>query len=236
MRETPWRQALQQVYLPPEPRNKRDFLERFPRAELSTMRFLFTQAAYLRPWSWLVSVGIFLSALYVTQHYMSHNVWLVSALLPFAALSTVTELNRSARHRMEELELSARFSLKNLLLARLTLLGLGNLVLLSALLPVMVWWSELPLGEMGCFLLAPYCLTSLLCLIISRRFRRGEMAALCTLAAVAVSGLCFLWQELPVMMGHGDSVGVYIVTFLLLALTIWEYRRYLFSGEELVWN
>ena len=136
MRDKPWKQGLQQVYLPPAARKKQEFLKQFQQPELSSLRFLVTQGAYLRPWSWLVSVGILVIALLITQNNNPQEVWRVSALLPFAALATVTELSRSARYHMEELEMSARFSLKTLLMARLTLLGLGNLVLLAVLLPL----------------------------------------------------------------------------------------------------
>lgn len=237
MRDKPWKQGLQQVYLPPAARKKQDFLKQFQQPELSTFRFLLTQAAYLHPWSWLVSVGILVAALLITGNQVSEDVWLVSALLPFAALATVTELSRSARYHMEELEMSARFSLKTLLMARLTLLGLGNLLLLAVLLPLVARWSQLPLAQTGCMLLCPYCLTSLICLMLSRRFRGSEVVFLCAVAAAAVSGLCYLWQDAWLVLETGnDPVALAVFTLLLLALMIWEYRRYLFCGEELVWN
>lgn len=237
MRDKPWKQGLQQVYLPPAARKKQEFLKQFQQPELSTFRFLLTQAAYLRPWSWLVSVGILMAALLITQNYRPEEVWLVSALLPFAALATVAELSRSARYHMEELELSARFSLKTLLMARMTLLGLGNLILLGVLLPLVAGRSQLPLVQTGCILLCPYCLTSLICLMLSCRFRGNEVVFLCAMAAAAVSGLCCLWQNACLVMETGNHpVTLAGCTLLLLGLMIWEYRKYLFCGEELVWN
>lgn len=237
MRDKPWKQGLQQVYLPPAARNKQAFLKQFQQPELSTFRFLLTQAAYLRPWNWLVSVGILVAALLITRNYNPQEVWRVSALLPFAALATVTELSRSARYHMEELELSARFSLKTLLMARLTLLGLGNLVLLAVLLPLVAGWSQLPLAQTGCMLLCPYCLTSLICLVLSRRVRGSKVVFLCAVAAAAVSGGCSLWQSAwPVLETGNHPVTLAGLTLLLLGLMIWEYGTYLCCGEELVWN
>lgn len=237
MRDHMWKRGLQQVYVPPAPQKKQEFLRQFRQPELSMFRFLITQAAYLRPWNWLLSVAIFMLVLWMTQSQQPREIWMVPALLPFAALATVTELTRSARYHMEELEMSARFSLKTLLMARLTLLGLGNLLLLAVLFPLVAGWSELPMAMTGCFLLCPYCLTSLLCLMISRRFRGGEVVFLCAMAAVAVSGLCFLWREMPLVVLEGNSVVSWAgITLLLLALMLWEYGRYLLCGEELVWN
>lgn len=237
MRDIPWKRGLQQIYLPPAPRKKQEFLAQLQQPELSTFRFLLTQVTYLRPWNWLVSVGIFVAALLITSNQASEDVWLVSALLPFTALATVTELSRSARYHMEELELSALFSLKTLLMARLTLLGLGNLLLLGVLLPLVAGWSQLPLAQTGCMLLCPYCLTSLICLMLSRRFRGSEVVYLCAVAAAVVSGLCYLWRDVWLVLEKGNGpVALAVFTLLLLALMIWEYRRYLFCGEELVWN
>ena len=229
-----WKKAFSLLYQPPAPQRKGVFLERLEPPGLSTVEFLFSQLFYLRPWNWLLGVAIFAAALFLMEAQVPEQIRLVSALLPFAALSTVTELHRSARCRMEELEMASRFSLKTLLLARLTLLGLGNLLLLCALFPVMTWWGKLPLAETGFYLLCPYCLTSLLCLMITRRVRGSESVYLCAGAAAAVSVLCSMWQEKPSVLFQEAGYGG--VTLLLLALMVWEYRRYLICGEELVWN
>ena len=231
------KRGLRQVYQPPTPRKKQEFLAQFTPSGLSTTQFLFTQAAYLRPWSWLVSVAIFLAAVFITQNLQPWDVWIVSALLPFAALTTVTELSRSARYHMEELEMSARFSLKSLLMARMTLLGLGNLVLLAVLLPMVVVWSELPVAVTGCVLLCPYCLTAVLCLVILRRRRHGENLYLCAGAAVAVSLLFGLADRFTVLTRTISSAADHAgLSLLLLALMVWEYRKYLVNMEEYAWN
>lgn len=130
-----WKKAFSHLYQPPAPQRKGAFLERLEPPGLSTGEFLFSQLFYLRPWNWLLAAAIFVAGLFLMKNQLPQQIRLVSALLPFAALSTVTELHRSARCRMEELEMASRFSLKTLLLARLTLLGLGNLLLLCALFP-----------------------------------------------------------------------------------------------------
>lgn len=231
------KRGLRQVYQPPTPRKKQEFLAQFTQPELSTTQFLLTQAAYLRPWSWLVSVAIFLAAVFITQNLQPWDVWIVSALLPFAALTTVTELSRSARYHMEELEMSARFSLKSLLMARMTLLGLGNLVLLAVLLPMVVVWSELPVAVTGCVLLCPYCLTSVVCLMLSRRFRGSEVVFVCAGVAAAVSWGCFWWRESPRILLESTNVAGWAgITLILLALMLWEGRRYVCDREEWIWN
>lgn len=103
MRDHVWKRGLRQVYQPPAPRKKQAFLEPLQEPELSTTRFLMAQAAYLRPWNWLLSVAVLILVLWMTQNQQPWDVWMVSALLPFVALSTVTEMNRSTRYHCASL-------------------------------------------------------------------------------------------------------------------------------------
>lgn len=231
MSDTWWKRGLRRVYSPPPPQGKAAFLERFSCRELSTTRLLLMQAAYLRPWSWLVAAGIFAAAWWLTHSQTVPEVWLVSALLPLAALSACTEFSRSVRYRMEELERTARFSWRTLLLARLTLLGLGDLLLLAALIPLVAGWSGLPLLWTGCALLSPYCLTALACLAISRRMRGREGSFVCASAALGVSGLCYVQRGTVLLDAQGDGGGLVWATLVLAGLTVWMFHKYLAHGE-----
>ncbi len=55
-----------------------------------------------------------------------NTVWIVSAFTPFLALLLIAESTKSAIYGMNELEMSARFSLKSVVLARLIILGVFN--------------------------------------------------------------------------------------------------------------
>lgn len=236
MREDELKRALRLVYPPPQPRGKRAFLKDLAGPQMTMLDFFLSQVGYIRLWGWLLSLGIFAAALSIMGNWPVKEIWMVSALLPFAALSTVAELNRSARYQMAELEMAARFSLKTVLLARLSLLGFGNLLLLALLFPLVLRWGPLPLTEAGVYVLCPYCLTAVLCLAILRRRRGDGSIFLCAGAAASVSLLfCLsdrlspLSQVLSALTGNGG------ITLLLLALTVWEYRTYL-KGEAYAWN
>ncbi len=166
-----WKEAFSLRISPPLPRGREPSWSGWSRRGCLPGNFCFPSSSTFAPGVGRGGGRIFAAALFLMKNRLPEQIRLVSVLLPFAALSTVTELHRSARCRMEELEMASRFSLKTLLLARLTLLGLGNLLLLCALFPLMTGWGQLPLAETGFYLLCPYCLTSLLCLMITRRFR-----------------------------------------------------------------
>ena len=60
----------------------------------------------------------------VSACYINKNtIWTVSAFVPFLGLSAVTENSRSMVYAMSELEMSARFSLRSVILARM---GFGS--------------------------------------------------------------------------------------------------------------
>ena len=54
--------------------------------------------------------------------------WIISALIPFIAMSILTENARSGIYLMAELEMAARFSLKSVILARMEILGKTSVI------------------------------------------------------------------------------------------------------------
>ena len=68
---------------------------------------------------------------------------------------------------MEELELSSRFSLKAIVMARMGVIGLGNLMLLLILAAFV--WRRSSLLTAGVYLLLPYLLATFLNLMLVRK-------------------------------------------------------------------
>ena len=119
----------------------------------------------------------------------------------------------------------------------MSILGFGNLLLLAVLGPLVMKWTGLPLVETGFYMLCPYCLTAVLCLVILRRRRHGENLYLCAGAAVAVSLLFGLADRFTVLTRTISSAADHAgLSLLLLALMLWEYRKYLVNMEEYAWN
>lgn len=231
------KRALKSVYQPPEPAGKQAFLDRIEDAQLTIWGFVRTQLRYIRPWGWLLSIGIFLAALALAWQADRQAVWMISALLPFAALSTITEMNRSVRFGMDELELASRFSLKAVTLARLSILGLGNLVLIMLLAPILSVWGQMTIVETGFYILCPYSLTAFCDLYILRRWHGKENMYACVGAAALVSVLCIVMDMLPTLATALVSLPVCAcLTVFLILMMLREGARYLSHMEELIWN
>lgn len=71
-------------------------------------------------------------------------------------LSSVPMIHRSIRYKMHEIELSTRFSSVKLLLAKLLLIGIGNLVTLSTIFLLTIANTSLKSESVLLYLLLPY--------------------------------------------------------------------------------
>lgn len=162
---------------------------------LPLRRFFAAQASYIRRRNWVLAVGFFLAALLLVQQWGREAVWVVAAFAPLLALSMVTEGNRSARFGMEELELSTRFSLKTVILARFGILGTGNLLLVGLVVPLALCFVADPkemdelsgFWEIAACLLVPFLFTTFACLAVVRRFRGSEGGWICCGITVLIS-------------------------------------------------
>ena len=113
--------------------------------------------------------------------------WYVSAVMPLLALLMSVEVNRSYAYGMDELEMSTRYNLKEVLLARLTFLGVEDLGLILISLPFVGSTCRYNLFLIGVYLLVPYLLTSIATLEISYHLKSRNTLAYCVATALMVS-------------------------------------------------
>ena len=128
--------ALKESFEAPAPVRKKEFLRSIPTPSIGILEFVCTQAAYIRQWVWVSSALIFAASLIGAECLKKDMLWNVSAFMPLLALSVLTESGRSEACGMAEFELSTRFSLKSVVLARLGILGAVNLALFGMLVPL----------------------------------------------------------------------------------------------------
>ncbi|MDO5784790.1 MAG: hypothetical protein Q4P20_06980 [Eubacteriales bacterium] len=231
------KQALKSAYQPPKAEGKQAFLDRIEDSQMTLLGFVCSQLGYISPWGWILSAGIFLAALVLVWQADRQAVWMVSALLPFAALSTITEMNRSVRYGMDELERASRFSLKAVTLARLSILGLENLLLMVLIAPVLSSWGQLTAVQTGFYILCPYSLTAFCDLYIIRRWHVRENMYACVGVAALVSVLCIVMDMLPELTTVLFRLPTCIcLTLFLVAIMLREGAGYISHMEELTWN
>lgn len=232
------KQEIKKAFAFPEPdrQEKVRFLRTLARPPLGMRQFIFTQLTYLRKRIVVLSVSLLLPALTGAHRIDPDTLWVLSALIPFLGLLAVAESTRSAMYGMQELEMSARFSLKSVMLARMSILGLLDGLVICCLVPL-CRRSSMSLLQTGIYLLVPYLLTVNVSLWLTRRFHGREALYGCMCAAALVSmGSLGL---------HLIGAFIYQLSYihwwiLLSAVLIGRMAREIYQTikqtEELTWN
>lgn len=234
MRINKWeKEVLEQAFSVPAPKKKRAFLRMVPKQEVGLGSLLLSQAAYIRKWVWAASFLLFGLAVPATQVVELDVIWILSAVMPLAALMIITEFARSSAYGMTELEMSSRFSLRTILLARMAMLGAAQLFGLLLIVPV----AGMTLLKNGVYLLVPYLLTALLGLVAVRRMHGKEGLFACGSISAFVCVLAPMSMHFgPVLYAQENRMLWTLAVILLLVGLVKEYRTTLNHWEEFVWN
>ena len=231
------REALKEAFEAPAPAHKQDFLGNVPQGRVSLFSFMLSQAGYIRKRVFVISLFPVLLSLAGVCVLNFDMMWIISAFMPFLALSAVTENFRSAAYGMEELEMSARFSLKSVVLARMGILGALHLVLLCLLMPLACVHSIFTAAQTGVYLLISYLLADVTGLWILRNLRGKEGLYACLGAAVGISGFYSLLRIRLVRLLYGSGLTWAVVLLIvLLILCVSEMKKMVRQTEELRWN
>lgn len=177
------RKELKQFYEAPKPLHKRAFFREMPMRPLHTWYIFWMQVRYISKWEWALSMAFLGIALIMSRYFDILALSVMIAMMPVLAASTVSESMRSVTYGMKELEMSARFSLKSIVLARMVVLGAVNLCLA-------VVFSILMQGEVLTsilILLVPYLFTAYAGLWVIRKIPGTEGIYFCMGISAAVS-------------------------------------------------
>ena len=197
------KELLKQMFTAPEPKRKRAFLRSLPHQEAGIGTLLISQAAFIRKWVWAVSFLLFGSVVWLAQYTEQECIWVLSAVMPFGALLLILEFARSAAYGMAELEMTSRFSLRMVLLARMSMLGAAQLL---GLIPAAIVLGT-KLFTSGVYILVPYLLTAVLGLIVVRRLPGRENMYVCGCISGGVCALGpILRSYLPAWFGAESVV------------------------------
>ena len=221
----------------PDEQIKADFIRALPKPQISTGQFLFRQAAFLRKRTLFLSLLLLIPA-FAGFHYLNPNtIWMISSFIPFLALLAVTESTRSAMYGMSEFEMSTRFSIKSVILARLSMWGIIDFIIFCCIIPLCYLNGQISLFQTGIYLFVPYLLTANISLWITRRIRSREYIIYCMAASILISGA---------NIGLRFKVGfLYQISFIhwwmLLAIfligeMVYEVCHTIKETEEYTWN
>ena len=230
---------IQKAFAAPKPnqQEKVRFLRSLPQPQIGMFRFILVQASYVRKLSWALSGLILLLALFCAYNISQDTLWVVSAFIPLLGLLAVTESTRSMTYGMSEFEMSTRFSLKSVVLARMSILGLINLSIITFLTPLCRIGNNFSLLQTGMYLMVPYLLTVNFSLWIARRVNGKETIYGCMCVAVIVSGINTGLHFVTDLIYQEIYTGWWLVlsVFLLIELA-YEIHCTIKRTEEYTWN
>lgn len=195
--------------------------------------FLLSQIAYIRKRVYLASLLILVLAVMAADYAGKDSVGAVAAMMPFIALCMVTESARSETYDMVELEMTSRFSIRTIMLARLGTIGFVHMILLCILIPIVGHSALISFIHAGIYLLVPYLATSVLEFAAVRRFRGKEVISVCMAISVMVSVINTLLKGLLLVLFGARQFIVWIgLAIYLTGRTVLEYRKMIYQAEE----
>lgn len=232
-----WKNELKKAFDAPIPLRKQSFLHELEVPSISIVSFLLSQLGYIRKRVWCVSILIFILALSSSFFFPVDYLWFIAALTPILALTILSESGRSTYYGMAELEMATRFSLRNILLARLAILGLNNLFLLCLLTLISFWHHVLNPLAIGLYIITPFLLTTFSGLLITCKLRNHEAFYYCMGSAVFISfSLLISRNTIPYIFQENYMIW-WLLTAILLCLGIYQKLQLIINQkEEFIWN
>ena len=230
---------IQKAFEAPRPnrQEKARFLRALPGPRISMFRFILVQASYMRKMTLVFSVLLLLPAVIGANYISENTLWIVSAFVPILGLLAVAESTRSTMYGMSEFEMSTRFSLKSVVMARMSVLGVLDFIVLVCAIPLCYTGSGFSLLQTGLYLLVPYMLTVNISLWIIRRFQGQETVYVCMSVAAIVSGintgLHFVTDLIYQEIYTGWWIALSVFLFIGLA---YEIHCTIKRTEEYTWN
>lgn len=226
------RYALKDAFEPPNPIHREEFLRNLPMQKKSFGEFLLQQLPYIRKRTWLVSCLLF-AVFFVSPR---ENWMAIPSLLPFLALIGITELARSSCCRMAELEMSCRFNLSQVLLARMFWLGLCSFPVLLMSLFTVGKLSAFDTAQILLYVLTPYLLTCAASLLILNILRATEGIYGCAAVTCMVSISNGIFQNTDAFYQSNRLIFWLLAACFSAATTILQLFIFLKKTEESPWN
>ena len=233
------RQALERAFEAPKPLGKQHFLKEHKgkRYYIGMTELILLQMGYIRKSTWMISVAGFLIGIMASFIMKPEAIWALSSVMPFLALTIISEWMRSVAYGMFELEQATRFSFKSVVLARLGILGIVNFLLFLFCLFLGGMQSDTELLKAAVYLATPYLATVFLGLWVMRKTGFRESEYVCLGIAVAVSALGILMRLSAKILLSAEAVKWWgLLAVILLALVIEEFCNGLKKTEAYIWN
>ncbi|MTK10114.1 MAG: hypothetical protein F8N38_23955 [Hungatella sp.] len=239
------KKGLKSYFEAPPPTDRERFLKQLRYPKTTYREFLLAQLPYIRKRIWIasaliISLGwVIAFRLSVFQDWRGEGLrmWGISAILPFLAMMTITEVYRSSAFRMAELEASCRFSLLQIVMARISILGAVNFIVLILLLIFNNQISGYSLLQTILYTIMPYLFVCAACLWLLNRIHGSDGIYACAAAAGFVSVASILCESLVTVLYTDVYLNSWLTLFAICLVVIgFQMHKFFKKLEEKQWN
>lgn len=227
--EKKYKLEIEEFFEAPKPKRRQQFLrEAESRKEdiysdkISLRYMVMIQISYISKWVWILSVLLFIIAFILCRFIHKEILWAVSAVIPFIVTISLAECMRSVVYGMGELEMASRFSLKNVIMTRMFILGVCNMILLFAVVAA----SGNGMWKNIVYMLVPYLSTAAGGMEIFRMFPAREGTFMSCGFAVIISAVDVIAAKSYSWIYDAQFFGFWVISvIILLSVNAYGYRR-----------
>lgn len=237
------KKELATAFEPPKAMNKEVFLQSLDYPKITKTEFLHIHFGYIRKRVWFIFISLLLVVIACTNFIGKDNnvvnvIGMISAIVPFIALVMIIEIARSSTFSMAEIEMTTRFQLSDIVLARLGILGTGTIIMFLLILPIISRTIGLGIVKTGIYILVPYLLTCIISLGIVSYTKGKDVTYYCGVSSVVVSIFIFVFGVAEQSMMYSKQYyNIWVFIFIISILIVMkQVKKYIKKTEELGWN
>lgn len=233
------KKELETAFEPPEPKGREIFLSQLSYPKMTYPEFIFSQIGYIRKRIWIVSLAVLSAAAFVAC-FASEEVklllWLTAAIMPFLALLTASEISRSGIFGMSEMEAGCRFSLTQVVGARMIILGICNFIIIITVSILSGVFTPFGFAKSVLYIFAPYITVNGCSLMIFNRVKGQDGIYLAAAAALGVSLVGTVIYNGSTYYGRFTNLIVFAACIGGILTAFVQMKKILFGKERYLWN
>ena len=231
------KKVLNIAFYAPEPKNKHEFLNNIRPREVSMPQMLLQQVRYISFSAWVISFAFIAFALIGSWIYLPKTDELFPVLMPFLAVVSVLENRRSKKFGMSELEMVTRFSLRSVIFARMIILGVAFLLVLTITSPIIAIAFSREILVIAVHMLIPYLLT----MVVSLQMERSNFGRKLEYGSLAVAmfiSIFMIWMrnnDAAMINCYAEMIRTWgvLIVIILAVITVFEQWKTLEGVEEM---
>ena len=158
-------------------------------SQVSFLQFFFRQFGFIRKKVWFYQIGILLicSIGLFFLYDSSEIIAILSAASPLIVLSSISEIARSYVYETMEIEISTRFSFKQLMITRICIIGLMDIFFLTILMVISGLQLSIGIFSVIIYICVPFLLTCFGCLWVLNHFKQKDCNYYCVALGLFIS-------------------------------------------------